>query len=454
MPRHRLVLTVVLVAVAAAALPASAGAASPPAYVPGQVVVGVKPADAAVAGPAVRAAAAAAGVSGRTAPTATPATRVLHLRRGTSVAAAVRRLRARPGITYAVPNYLARASGQFVPDDRGWGRGWQKLQWNFLAAAGVDVEPAWAAAIAAGRPGARGVRIAVLDTGVAYRSFGRGEPISPDFRGTRFVAPYDFVDHDRRPYDRPGGPYSGHGTHVAGTIAEQTNNRIGVTGLAYRASIMPVRVLDAKGFGDAATIARGIRWAVAHHAQIINLSLTFRAVVVASWIPDIISALHYAERRGVLVVAAAGNKADTSIAYPARTSGVVSVGATTADRCLADYSNVGSGLTLVAPGGGYDSYLPDRGCNPDSRGRPIYQMTFTRGRHFGLPGDFEGTSMAAAHVSGVAALVIASGVLGPHPRPSQVIDRLERTATDLGSRGYDPDYGWGLVNAAAATSSG
>ena len=178
--------------------------------------------------------------------------------------------------------------------------------------------------------------VAVLDTGVAYRNWHQFR-VSPDFAGTHFVAPYDFVAGNRYPLDREG-----HGTFVTGTIAEATNNGIGLTGLAYGASIMPVRVLDASGAGDAATISRGIRYAVAHGAQVINLSLEFDMTVTAADIPDIESAILYAHRHGVVVVAAAGNDSAEQLAYPARTPSVISVGATTKDRCLADYSNGGA----------------------------------------------------------------------------------------------------------------
>ena len=115
---------------------------------------------------------------------------------------------------------------------------------------------------------------------------------------------------------------------------------------------MPVRVLDAEGEGEASTIAKGVRFAVRHGARIINLSLEFSPSVTASDIPELIEALRFARRRGVLVVAAAGNEAHSAIAYPARAPDVVAVGATTEHGCLADYSNDGSKLTLVAPGGG------------------------------------------------------------------------------------------------------
>jgi serine protease len=435
-----------LAALAAALLtPAGARAAEP--YVAGEVLV---------RGPATTAAGAQA------------VSRVVPTRPGESVPAAVRRLDRRPGVR-AVPNYLAHAAGQFIPDDPGRGglSGWERLQWNFLPAAGVDAPLAWDNVRAAGRPGARGVVIAVLDTGVAYTTR-QGYRRSPDFAGTRFTRGWDFVDHDRWPIDVRGCAYRdyrgrrhvydgswGHGTHVAGTIAETTNNNIGLTGLAYGATVMPIRVLDPCGYGSARTIARGIRWAARHGAKLINLSLEFDPQLRGTEIPDVLSAVRYARRRGALVIGAAGNESDSAgVAYPARARGVVSVGATTENGCLADYSNTGSGLDLVAPGGGDDAHVVgSRRCNGTGLGRSIFQMTFLGGprRRFGFPGDYQGTSMAAPHVTGTAALVIASGVIGPNPSPQALVRRLERTARPLGRR---VDYGYGLVDAGRATSSG
>ena len=189
----------------------------------------------------------------------------------------------------------------------------------------------------------------------------------------------------------------------------------------------------------------------------INLSLEFDPTVTAGDIPDIISALRYARDRGVVVVAASGNEGLQQLAYPARASAVISVGATTIDRCLADYSNGGPRLDLVAPGGGDDASLPgDPNCHPDRGNLPdIYQMTFTNPfnpRQFGYPNYWYGTSMAAPHVAAVAALVIASGVLGRHPSPDQVLARLEATAQPLGGPKPNSDYGYGLIDAGAATA--
>lgn len=431
LPRLRLLAPALAAAFALAATSTGAQAASfnggAPAYAPGEVVVGYDGGD----------------TDGQ----------VLHVAPG-DVGATVARLRRTPGVAFAAPNPIAHASDTVpLPDDpgiRGYPGGLAALQWNFFGPFGVDALGAWSN-LAGRAPGGRGVRIAVLDTGIAYRNLGRFRR-SPDFAGTKFVAPYDFVDRTPYPVDR-----NGHGTHVAGTIAETTGNALGVSGLAWGATIMPVRVLDAHGYGDAATIAKGIRYAVRHGARVINMSLEFQTSVRQSEIPDITAALRYASRRGVVVVGSSGNEGEARIAYPARTSNVIAVGATTDDGCLAGFSNDGFGLDLVAPGGGDDADLSDDpNCHPGHHGTDIYQMTFpnsTMPARFSLPSGFDGTSMAAPHVSAAAALVIASRVLGATPTPGQVECRLKGTARALGIPGPSRVYGYGLVDAGAATNA-
>ena len=375
--------------------------------------------------------------------------RVLHVR---DVAATLRRLRRDPKVAYAVRNVVAHAA-DFIPNDPGRDTtpaGWQALQWNFDGPFGVNAPAAWQHMIDLHHPGGSGVIVAVLDTGVAY-SNRRPYKRSPDLSPSQFVRGYDFVDHD--PY---ANDVNGHGTHVASTIAEKTNNGYGLTGLAYGVKIMPVRVLDNSGQGDATNIADGVRFAVQHGAKVINMSLEFDSGVTSHDIPQLLSALAYAHRKGVVVVAASGNEGSRAVAYPARSINVISVGATTEHGCLSEFSNGGHGLDLVAPGGGDDAFIPD---DPDCRaGQPpglnILQVTLIGApnrRRFGIATNYEGTSMAVPHVSATAALVIASGILGPNPSPSAVLHRLEQTARDLGPPGYDTHYGYGLVDAAKAT---
>ena len=200
---------------------------APPGYVPGEVVVGY-------AGTPSRSTAAARlrtmGVRASAAPSPEPGTAILRVPAGESVPQALARLRTVPGVAYAVPNYVAHIAGSWIPNDPGRTRqrgGWQKTQWNFLAGAGVNAPAAWANLRVDGRPGGRGVVVALLDTGVAYRSWGSYVE-SPDFKGAHFVHPYDFVANNAFPLDREG-----HGTFVAGEIAEATNNGFALTGLAY-----------------------------------------------------------------------------------------------------------------------------------------------------------------------------------------------------------------------------
>jgi serine protease len=419
-------------------------------YVPGQVVVGYASGSTAKV---ARNLATRMGVR-QAAPAPSSGEQVVTVPRGVTVQQEASKLRAQPGVAYAVPNYVAHAAGSWIPNDPGpTGRaagGWQKVQWNLLATSGVNAPEAWANLRARKRAGGKGVTVAILDTGVAYRNWTTFRK-APDFTSTKFVHPYDFVANNRFPLDREG-----HGTFVAGVVAESTNNHVGLAGIAYGASIMPVRVLDADGTGDAATISKGIRYAANNGAKVINLSLEFDMTVNSGDIPDILSAIRYAHSRGALVVAASGNEGVEQVAYPARAPDVVAVGATTKDRCLADYSNGGSRLALVAPGGGEDSDLTgDPDCHPTRNLPNIVQMTFRDPNspdRFGYPRDWYGTSMAAPHVAAVAALVIASGVIGRGPSPNAVLTRLEQTAVTLGGAKPNRDFGYGLVDAGAATS--
>jgi serine protease len=396
--------------------------------------------------------------------------RTVTLPAGIGVRRAAASLRRNPAVAYAAPNYVARASvtpllsPAGLPNDPGpiegppgLPGGWVSLQWNFLPWAGgtgaalptspggIDAVGAWRNLRDAGRPGARGVVVAVLDTGVAYRSLGARFRRSPDFGRGQFVPGFDFVSGDRLPLD-----HNGHGTHVAGTIAEKTDNGVGLVGLAYGARLMPVRVLDRHGSGAADDIARGIRFAVAHGADVINMSFNFGC---GKRVPSIDEELRRAYRAGVVTVASIGNLgAETCVSPPATGPRVIGVGGTTEGGCLGSYSLSGKGIDVVAPGGG----TPAVGC-PSVSARPIYQVTLKAGdtRRFGEPASYIGTSMAAAHVSAVAAMVLASRVLEPLGSPTSTVARVARrlsnTARDLGLA--PSRQGAGLIDAARATSA-
>jgi serine protease len=394
---------------------------------------------------------------------------VLQLPQGVDVATAQQALAANPAVDYAVPNYIAHASA--IPNDPGplgTPSGWQHTQWNFLpcgslcgetpsanqAKGGLNAPEAWDILKQRGAAFGRGARVAVLDTGIAYMNKKPQFRKSPDFSRSQFLPGYDFVDKDRMPLDEDG-----HGTHVTGTIAERDNNRVGLTGLAPKAKIIPVRVLDSEGFGTSRNIARGIRFAATHKAQVINMSFEFSlGVNSCTKIKGICSAIKFAFKKGALVVAAAGNENGEPVAFPAGAPHVIGVGRTTKDACLASDSRTGAGLDVVAPGGGFPLLST---CGSDdpvfSRGLPIFQLTFDGPgwTSFGYPGGYEGTSMAAAHVSGVAAMIIASHVVGSSPTAveCQLKATARHTDAQLGQP-YDPRlFGAGLIDAAAAVQA-
>jgi serine protease len=338
--------------------------------------------------------------------------------------ALIARLSAEDGIDHAEVNGQMEGLG-FVPNDPLY-----MFQWNLDQ---VNAEDAWSLSTG------DGVVVAVIDTGVAYQDDNsrlrkRGVQM-PDLKQTRVVGGYDFVDDDTAPYDQQG-----HGTHVAGTIAQSTDNGYGVAGLAFNAKIMPIRVLDGEGRGSFSDVADGIRFAADNGAQVINLSL-------GGFFPsaEVKAAVQHAHNKGVVVVAAAGNSGSRAKSYPAAFDQVIAVAATQYDRQPTFYSNFGSYVDIAAPGG---NTLVDQ----DGDGKPdgIMQETLKRGPDgralmepaFAL---YMGTSMAAPHVAAAAALLVAQGV----SNPAEVERLLVETAkTD---KGWDKDYGRGILDVSAAT---
>ena len=329
-------------------------------------------------------------------------------------------------VEYAEPNFILRAI--MVPNDP-----YYPYQWHMdnPVYGGINMESAWDIEI--GHPS---VIVAVIDTGVAYEDYDKYK-LAPDLANTSFVPGYDFVNNDTHPNDD-----NSHGTHVAGTIAQSTNNNLGVAGVAFNTSIMPVKVLDRNGSGTVANVADGIYFAGDGGAAVINLSLG--GTSPSTTIED---AVAYAYDEGVTIVCAAGNEYEggNPPVYPAAYDAYcIAVGATRYDETRSYYSNTGSYLDIAAPGGDLNV---DQ--NEDGYGDGVLQQTFNPNSK--RPGDFgywffHGTSMASPHVAGVAALLIANGITGP----DNVRAALEATAEDLGEPSWDEEYGWGIVDAYAA----
>lgn len=266
-----------------------------------------------------------------------------------------------------------------------------QFQWHFNQ---VNAEAAWN--VSSGK----GVVVSVIDTGVAVKDdASRHIKAVKDLAGTSIVPGYDFVDKKDFVFDGHG-----HGTHVAGTIAQTTNNKYGAAGLAYSAKIMPVRVLNSQGFGQVADIADAVRWSADNGAQVINMSL-------GGPLPSLVlkSAIDYAYKKGVTIVAAAGNGGRRSASYPAAYNHVIAVAATQYDKSTTFYSQWGDFVDIAAPGG---NTRVDQ--NGDGRPDGVLQQTIKDGqldKHDFLL--YMGTSMASPHVAAAAAMVISQGITHP-----------------------------------------
>jgi serine protease len=384
--------------------------------------------------------------------------------------AAARRLEAQPDVAYAQARY--RVYPQFVPNDPMYAR-----QWNYPA---LDMERAWDI-----NPGATAsVTVAVLDSGVAYRPalmrynasfpfratpFGPVLPAlglidvpfaaAPDLGGAdRFVSPRDFIWETTTPMD-----LDGHGTHVAGTIGQLTNNSVGVAGMAFNVRIMPVKVIGGdwdfilssplQGTDD--VVARGVRYAADNGAKVLNMSIGRTGPPA----PVVQEAINYAVSRGAFVVVAAGNDFEEGnpverlAEFAPQIQGMVSVGAVGRDRRRAYYSTTGPYVELAAPGGNTRV-----GGNEGGILQQTYDFAFVdtflgsaaqyRAPRFDVFAYqfFQGTSAAAPHVSGFAALLIQQGIT----KPAAIEAAMTRFATDLGTAGRDNEFGHGLINPRAS----
>ncbi len=319
--------------------------------------------------------------------------------------ALLRALRAESGVEAADENIEYRAL--FTPNDplldQQWGlrRLGSPAAWDITCGAGVTV--------------------AVVDTGVACENHGEFTRI-PDLDGARCLQGFNFVNGTVHASDDQG-----HGTHVAGTIAQTTHNALGGAGVAYCANILPVKVLDAQGRGTLANVAEGIRWAADHGAQVINLSLGGggRSRVMEQ-------AVAYARRKGATVVCAAGNNG-RFVESPANAPGAIAVSAIDEGDQIAFFSSRGPEVTIAAPG---VQILQQTICN---HGRDRCEQF----------ASWSGTSMAAPHVAGAAALLVSLGVTDP----DAVARALQQYASPLAHGGTERElYGAGVVSGHGAAA--
>jgi subtilisin family serine protease len=319
-------------------------------------------------------------------------------------AAAVATLNRLPEIEYAELDYIVH--GELVPNDPVYND-----PYYVYAPQLIGAETAWDTTT-----GSPSVVVAVVDSGV---SLNHPELVGHTVScGTDIC---DFVNNDSDPSDDQG-----HGTHVAGIITAAMNNNLGATGIAPGVKVMPVKVLSAANTGSWSTIAAGITYAVSHGAKIINLSLGGTTSAQTLY-----NAIMNAAAQGALVVAAAGNNGDSTPFYPAAYDQTMAVSMTDDHDVLYPLSNFGPTIDIAAPGFAiYNTYWTS--ANPD---------TYT---------CMTGTSMAAPHVSALAALLLS---VRPDLTAANLRTIIQNTAVDLGTPGRDDYFGWGRINAAAAVAA-
>ncbi|MGF1507508.1 MAG: S8 family serine peptidase [Chloroflexi bacterium] len=403
------------------------GGAFPPApsadYVPGELIVGFEPGvsvDSVITDTSIRTTVLAGGDSV-----------LAHFDASTDIEALARRIAAMDGVAYAEPNYIL--SLHVAPNDPLYPDKWDLNNTGDPALCDgsqcptADADIDWEEAYTEFASTITGSAvIAVVDTGIDF-----GHPDLND----KIVSGYDYLDGDSNPADD-----NGHGTHVAGIAAAETNNGIGTAGVAWSDNIkvMPLRVCNSDGCPTTA-INNAIYHAADNGADVINLSLGGPTGSTSTR-----NAIDYAWGQGLVIVASSGNDGNNnSISYPAAFSNAIAVGSTDFDDNRAGYSNAGSALDISAPGGEMSVLHDPEGIMSTL---PTYYADINSFGYYQDYDTLQGTSMAAPQVSGLAALLFAQG----YSSNADVRSQIESTADDLGSAGWDKYFGNGRINVYAA----
>lgn len=302
-------------------------------------------------------------------------------------------------VSYAEPNYIYRAT--FIPNDPYYNNNWPGNIWGKQwGPQKIGSPAAWD--ITTGTPSSI---VAVIDTGVDYTH--------PELIG-RVINGWDFSNNDTDSIDD-----NGHGSHVAGIIAANGHNNIGIAGTSWNSKILAIKSLNSSGTGSLIDVADSIIYAADNGADIINLSLAG-----SSYSQTLQDAVDYAHGMGSVIIAAVGNDGSTLLNYPAGLNNVIGVGATNQSDVRAHFSNFNSSVDISAPG-----------VSISSLGSTPLGYTYA---------IMSGTSMATPFVSGVASLINS---IRPNWTPDQIERRLTEAASDLGVTGRDDYYGWGRLDA-------
>ncbi len=312
---------------------------------------------------------------------------------GKSVQQYIKEITNNSSVQYAEPNYIVKAFST-IPNDPSY-----SLQWGLPL---IKAPEAWDIT-----KGDASVVVAVIDSGI--------DTTHPDLKN-KYSGGWNFYDGDNNVAD-----VTGHGSHVSGIIAAETDNGIGIAGVSWRSIIMPIRIMDSAGTSDSVKLANGLHYAADHGAKVINMSLGG-----ADFSQTVADAVTYAHNIGCVMVAASGNENHAPVCYPAAFPEVIAVSAVDYVGSVTSYSNIGPEIAVCAPGGDISNQI----------------YSTIRNSAYGYE---YGTSMATPFVSGLAALLFSKY---PGITKDRVVYAITSEAENPHGKIHDNYYGWGIINMA------